>query len=51
MSKWLISGASMMNLNIPTEKISLPQYTALTVTGFFFTRYSLLVSPVNYTLW
>jgi len=51
MSKWLISGASMMDLNIPTDKISLPQYTALTVTGFFFSRYSLLVSPINYTLW
>jgi len=50
MSKWLISGASMMDLNIPTDKISLPQYAALTVTGFFFTRYALLVAPVNYTL-
>ena len=51
MLKYLISGASMMNLNIPTDKISLPQYTALTVTGLFFSRYSLLVAPVNYTLW
>lgn len=50
MSKWMISGASMMDLNIPTDKISLPQYTALTVTGFIFTRYALLVAPINYTL-
>lgn len=50
MSKWMISGASFMDLNRPTDKISLPQYTALTATGFFFTRYSLLVTPVNYTL-
>lgn len=50
MSKWLISGASFMDLERPTDKISLAQYTALTLTGFFFTRYSLLVIPVNYTL-
>jgi len=50
MSKWMISGASFMDLNRPTDKVSLPQYSALTATGFFFTRYALLVSPVNYTL-
>lgn len=50
MSKWLISGASFMELDRPTDKISLPQYTALTLTGFFFSRYSLLVIPINYTL-
>ena len=42
-----ISGASFFDLNRPTDKISLPQYTALTLTGFFFSRYSLLVVPVN----
>ncbi|KAL7543169.1 hypothetical protein ACHAXR_012862 [Thalassiosira sp. AJA248-18] len=50
MSKWMISGASFMELDRPTEKISLAQYTALTLTGFFFSRYSLLVTPINYTL-
>jgi hypothetical protein len=50
MSKWLISGASFMELDRPTDKISLPQYTALTLTGFFFSRYALLVAPINYTL-
>mmetsp|Transcript_21042 Transcript_21042/g.29701 ORF Transcript_21042/g.29701 Transcript_21042/m.29701 type:complete len:274 (+) Transcript_21042:210-1031(+) len=50
MSKWMISGASFLDLNRPTDKISLAQYTALTLTGFFFSRYSLLVVPVNYTL-
>ena len=49
-SKWFISGASFLELNRPTDKISLPQYTALTLTGFFFSRYSLLVIPINYTL-
>jgi mitochondrial pyruvate carrier 2 len=50
MSKWFISGASFLDLSRPTDKISLPQYTALTLTGFFFTRYALLVTPINYTL-
>ena len=50
MSKWMISGASFLELNRPTDKISLPQYMALTLTGFFFTRYALLVTPINYTL-
>lgn len=50
MSKWFISGASFMDLHRPTDKISIAQYSALTLTGFFFTRYALLVTPVNYTL-
>jgi len=50
MSKWLISGASFMDLERPTEKISIAQYTALTLTGFFFSRYALLVKPINYVL-
>ena len=49
-SKWLISGASFMELDRPTEKISLPQYSALTLTGLFFSRYSLLVVPMNINL-
>ena len=51
MSKWMISGASFLELDRPTEKISLAQYSALTLTGFFFSRYALLVAPINYTLW
>ena len=50
MSKWGISGASFMDLNRPTDKVSLPQYSALTATGFFFSRYALLVTPINPTL-
>ena len=50
MSKWAISGASFFDLQRPTDKISLAQYSALTLTGFFFSRYALLVSPINYAL-
>ena len=50
MSKWLISGASFLDLHRPTEKISIAQYSALTLTGFFFSRYALLIAPINYVL-
>ena len=50
MSKWMISGASFLELDRPTDKISLAQYSALTLTGFFFSRYALLVTPINYML-
>lgn len=50
MSKWFISGASFLELDRPTDKVSLTLYSALTLTGLFFTRYSLLVTPVNYML-
>ena len=39
-----------MDLNRPTDTISLPQYSALTLTGLFFTRYAILVRPANYML-
>jgi len=48
MSKWLISGSSLMELDRPTEKISIPQYTALSCVAYFFTGFSLLMHPVNY---
>ena len=50
MSKWLISGASFMDLDRPTDKVSISQYTALTLTGLFFSRYAMLVTPINYML-
>ena len=36
----------MMELDRPVEKISLAQYTALTLTGAFF-RQALLVNPIE----
>lgn len=50
MSKWLISGASFLDLHRPTDRISLAQYSALTVTGFVFSRYSMVIIPLNYNL-
>jgi hypothetical protein len=50
MSKWLISGASIMDYNRPTEKISISQYSSLTLCGGIHAWYALLVTPVNYML-
>ena len=41
---------SLTDLQRPVEKISLPQYAALTLTGFIFTFYGLFVTPINYAL-
>eukprot|EP00325_Prymnesiales_sp_UTEX-LB-985_P002178 CAMPEP_0174706188 /NCGR_PEP_ID=MMETSP1094-20130205/9126_1 /TAXON_ID=156173 /ORGANISM="Chrysochromulina brevifilum, Strain UTEX LB 985" /LENGTH=273 /DNA_ID=CAMNT_0015904427 /DNA_START=25 /DNA_END=846 /DNA_ORIENTATION=- len=50
MTKLLISGSSMLEFDRPTDKISLSQYAALTLTGAIFSRYGLVVTPVNYPL-
>ena len=45
-----ISGVNMLELNRPTDKISLSQMSALPATGATFSRYGLLVTPINYPL-
>lgn len=45
-----ISGVNMLELNRPTDKISLSQMSALTLTGAIFSRYGLVVTPINYPL-
>ena len=40
----------MLELDRPTDKISLSQYSALTLTGAIFSQYGLVVSPINYPL-
>ena len=49
-SKWLLSGANMLNLDKPTDTISLAQTVALTCTGVIWSRYSFVINPVNYNL-
>jgi len=48
--KWMLSVANLMDLNRPTEKISLAQTSALTATGVIWARYSMVINPVNYNL-
>jgi hypothetical protein len=50
MTKLMISGASLLELDRPTHLISFSQYAALTLTGAIFSRYGLVVTPINYPL-
>jgi hypothetical protein len=50
MSKWLISGASLVDYDRPVDKISIPQYSSLALCGLIHSRYALLVIPTNYML-
>ena len=50
MTKLFLSAASLTDLHRPTDKISLTQYAALTLTGFIFSFYGLFVTPINYAL-
>lgn len=49
-SKWLLSGTNLLNLDKPTDTISLAQTLALTATGVIWTRYSFVINPVNINL-
>lgn len=49
-AKWSLSVSNIMDYDRPVEKVSLAQQTALTATGFIWTRYSLVITPVNYNL-
>ena len=41
---------NLLNVDKPTDTISLAQTTALTATGLIWTRYSFVITPVNYNL-
>lgn len=49
-SKWLLSVNNLSDLKKPTDKMSLAQQTALTATGIIWTRYAMVINPVNYNL-
>mmetsp|Transcript_19989 Transcript_19989/g.28719 ORF Transcript_19989/g.28719 Transcript_19989/m.28719 type:complete len:252 (-) Transcript_19989:146-901(-) len=49
-SKWMLSGTNLLNLDKPTDTISFAQTAALTATGLIWTRYSFVITPVNYNL-
>lgn len=49
-SKWMLSGTNLLNVNKPTDTISWAQTSALTLTGVIWTRYSFVITPVNYNL-
>lgn len=50
MFKWLLSISNILDFNRPIESVSMAQQTALTATGFIWARYSLVITPKNYSL-
>ena len=48
--KWGLSGANIMDYKRPVENVSVPQQVALAITGVIWTRWSLVITPVNYNL-
>lgn len=50
MMKWCLVAAGLKDLGRPAEKLSLSQNAALACTGMIWVRYSLVITPVNYSL-
>ncbi|KAJ3021316.1 Mitochondrial pyruvate carrier 2 [Thoreauomyces humboldtii] len=48
--KWGLVIAGLSDINRPVEQLSVMQTTALTATGVIWSRYSLVIKPVNYSL-
>ncbi|RDB25324.1 putative mitochondrial pyruvate carrier 2 [Hypsizygus marmoreus] len=48
--KWCLVAAGLKDLSRPADKLSVSQNLALTATGFIWVRYSLVITPVNYSL-
>merc|ERR1719388_329162 len=48
--KWALSINNLMDIDRPTDKISLSMTSALTLTGALFMRWSFVITPVNYSL-
>ncbi|KZS98383.1 UPF0041-domain-containing protein [Sistotremastrum niveocremeum HHB9708] len=50
MMKWCLVAAGIKDLSRPADKLSVPQNLALAATGFIWVRYSMVITPVNYSL-
>jgi len=48
--KWALVAAGLKDLARPAEKLSVSQNVALAATGFIWVRYSLVITPINYSL-
>ncbi|KAJ3317071.1 Mitochondrial pyruvate carrier 2 [Boothiomyces sp. JEL0866] len=48
--KWGIVIATLGDLTRPAEKLSVAQTTSLAATGMIWSRYALVINPVNYNL-
>jgi hypothetical protein len=50
MMKWCLVVAGLNDLRRPADKLSVTQNAALAATGLIWVRYSLVITPVNYSL-
>ncbi|KAF8335778.1 UPF0041-domain-containing protein [Cantharellus anzutake] len=50
MMKWALVAAGLKDISRPVEKLSISQNVALTATGFIWVRYSMVITPINYSL-
>ncbi|KAJ7753379.1 mitochondrial pyruvate carrier [Mycena maculata] len=50
MMKWCLVAAGLKDLKRPADKLSVSQNVALAATGIIWVRYSLVITPVNYSL-
>ncbi|KAI8865885.1 UPF0041-domain-containing protein [Ramicandelaber brevisporus] len=48
--KWALVIAGISDINRPVEQISVAQQASLTATGFIWCRYSMVIVPVNWSL-
>ena len=48
--KWGLSAANIIDYKRPVDKLSVPQQVALMITGVLWTRWSLVITPINYNL-
>jgi len=48
--KWCLVAAGLKDLTRPADKLSVSQNLALAATGFIWVRYSVVITPVNYSL-
>ena len=50
MMKWGLSIANLVDYKRPVDKLSIPQQVSLVITGILWTRWSFVITPVNYNL-
>ena len=48
--KWAITAANISDMKKPAENISVNQQMAIAATGTIWSRYSFVITPVNYNL-
>lgn len=48
--KWMLSGTNILDFDRPVDRISTTQQVALCATGFIWSRYSMVINPVNWNL-